>query len=214
MDFKFNADKSVALKNGGNGVDTGIHKATITKAFVTKTTNGNNILDLMLKTQEGSQFAVYGMCIDEKWSSGAENYDYKKFMELAMVAGMATGEMYDTEHEVTRNGAKTKEACKAFKELEGKVINIAVYWEFGLNKDGNKEVKSRKIQRTFSAEGLALTEIEAGKTEGKAMAKLEDRMGDYETKAWKQWKNGGTADSAMEAPETGSADAGSDEDLI
>lgn len=211
MEFKFNANAEVAKSKEGKGVDTGIHKAKITKAIVTKTKNGNNIMDVYFETN-GSQFAVYGICIDEKWASGAENYDYPTFMELAMTAGMKTGEMYDTEVEVTRDGKKTKEPAKAFKELENKIVNVAVYWEIDVYE--NKEKKSRKIQRVFNADGLSLNEVEAGKTEGKAMSKLEDRLSDYETKAYKAFKtNGGGNDSDTEAPSQETASE-SDEDLI
>lgn len=211
MEFKFNANADIAKAKEGKGVDTGIHKAKITKAVVTKTKKGNNIMDVYFETN-GSQFAVYGICIDEKWLSGAENFDYPTFMELAMTAGMKTGEMYDTEIEVTRDGKKVKEKAKAFKELENKVVNVAVYWEVDVYE--NKEKKSRKIQRVFNADGLSLAEVEAGKTDGRAMSKLEDRLADYETKAYKAWKgNGGGDDSDNDAPST-SASVQDDDDLI
>lgn len=212
MEFKFNANADIAKAKEGKGVDTGIHKAKITKAVVTKTQNGNNIMDVYFETN-GAQFAVYGICIDEKWASGAENFDYPTFMELAMTAGMRTGEMYDTEVEVTRDGKKTKEPAKAFKELEGKVVNVAVYWEIDVY--NNKEKKARKIQRVFNADGLSLSEVEAGKTEGKAMAKLEDRLSDYETKAYKSFKaNGGSDADSPDEEQSGSQSPAQEDDLI
>lgn len=211
MEFKFNANADIAKAKEGKGVDTGIHKAKITKAVVTKTKNGNNIMDVYFETN-GSQFAVYGICIDEKWSSGAENFDYPTFMELAMTAGMKTGEMYDTEIEVTRDGKKVKEKAKAFKELENKVVNVAVYWEFDVYE--NKEKKSRRIQRVFNADGLSLAEVESGKTDGRAMSKLEDRLADYETKAYKAWKGNGGGDDSDDDAHTTSDSVQDDDDLI
>lgn len=211
MEFNFNANADVAKAKEGKGVDTGIHKAKITRAIVTKSKAGNNMMDVYFE-KGGAQFAVYGICIDEKWASGAENYDYPTFMELAMTAGMQTGAMYDTEIEVTRDGKKTKEPAKAFKELEGKTINVAVYWEIDVYQD--KEKKSRKIQRVFNADGLSLSEVEAGKTEGKAMEKLDARIGDYETKAYKAFKNNGGGNTSPSNDEDSSAPVEDNDDLI
>ena len=215
MAFQFNPNANVAKAREGKGVDTGVHKAKITKTLMYQTEKGNNLLDVFFETETGSQFAVYQMCIDEKWASGAENYDYSTFMELALSAGMKTGETYETEREITKNNEKVKEKCLAFKELEGKTVFVAVYWE--LDVYNNKEKKSRKIQRTFNSAGLSVAEVEQGKTEAKTKAKVEDRIEDYQTKAHKEWTANGAAnsgDTAVDTSDAGSSQVQNDEDII
>lgn len=210
MEFQFNVNAATALKQEG-GVDTGIHKAKITMGVVSKSKAGNNMLDVYFETMTGSKFAIYGLCIDEKWASGAENYDFPKWNELALSAGMASGATYDLEIEVTRDGKKVKEQAKAFTDLANKVVNVAVYSEFDVY--NNKEKKSRKISRVFNANGLSVAEAQSGKTEGKTMAKCDNGLSDYYTKAHKEWKNGGTnTQSNDNTPDISSQDDG--EDLI
>lgn len=204
-EFKFNVNKDVA-KQQERGVDTGVHKVKILKGYLSQTKNGNNILDLELETMSGSKTAVYNICIDEKWSSGAENFDFPIWNELAICAGMTTGETYET----TRKIKDKDEAVVAFKELEGKVVNVGLFFEIDVY--NNEETRKRKIQRVFFENGLSIAEKDAGKTEGKSIIKLEDKLADYYTKGHKAWKSGGmSAGAPAQADSSSSSD---DEDLI
>lgn len=208
MEFKFNVNADIA-KSMEKGVDTGIHKVKILKGFLGKTKGGNNILDLEFETMGGAKSSIFNICIDEKWTSGSENFDFAGWNELALCAGMKTGETYET----TRKDKNGKDVSAiAFKELEGKIVNIAIYFEVDVY--NNAETRKRKLSRVFFENGLSIAEKEAGKTEGKTMQKLDDRLADYYTKAHKEWQtNGGTSTGSTTTPASQEA-ASDDEDLI
>ena len=208
MEFKFNVNADIA-KSMEKGVDTGIHKVKILKGYLGKTKGGNNILDLEFETMGGAKSSIFNICIDEKWTSGSENFDFAGWNELALCARMKTGETYET----TRKGKDGKDVSAiAFKELEGKIVNLAIYFEVDVY--NNAETRKRKLSRVFFENGLSIAEKEAGKTEGKTMQKLDDRLADYYTKAHKEWQtNGGTSAGSTTTPASQEADS-SDEDLI
>lgn len=208
MEFKFNVNADIA-KSMEKGVDTGIHKVKILKGFLGKTKGGNNILDLEFETMGGAKSSIFNICIDEKWTSGSENFDFAGWNELALCAGMKTGETYET----TRKDKNGKDVnAIAFKELEGKIVNLAIYFEVDVY--NNAETRKRKLSRVFFENGLSIAEKEAGKTEGKTMQKLDDRLADYYTKAHKEWQtNGGTSTGSTTTPASKEA-ASDDEDLI
>ena len=208
MEFKFNVNADIA-KSMEKGVDTGIHKVKILKGYLGKTKSGNNILDLEFETMGGAKSSIFNICIDEKWTSGSENFDFAGWNELALCAGMKTGETYET----TRKDKNGKDVSAiAFKELEGKIVNIAIYFEVDVY--NNAETRKRKLSRVFFENGLSIAEKEAGKTEGKTMQKLDDRLADYYTKAHKEWQtNGGTSTGSTTTPAS-QEEASNDEDLI
>ena len=208
MEFKFNVNADIA-KSMEKGVDTGIHKVKILKGYLGKTKGGNNILDLEFETMGGAKSSIFNICIDEKWTSGSENFDFAGWNELALCAGMKTGETYET----TRKDKDGKDVSAiAFKELEGKIVNLAIYFEVDVY--NNAETRKRKLSRVFFENGLSIAEKEAGKTEGKTMQKLDDRLADYYTKAHKEWQtNGGTSTGSTTTHASQEA-ASDDEDLI
>ena len=125
MEFKFNVNADIA-KSMEKGVDTGIHKVKILKGYLGKTKGGNNILDLEFETMGGAKSSIFNICIDEKWTSGSENFDFAGWNELALCAGMKTGATYET----TRKDKDGKDVSAiAFKELEGKIVNVAINFE-------------------------------------------------------------------------------------
>lgn len=209
--FVFNVSTAVA-KGVERGVDTGIHKVKILKGYLSETKGKNNILDLEFETMSGAKSSIFNICIDEKWASGAENYDFAGWNELALCAGMKTGETYQT----TRKDKDGKDVeAIAFKELEGKIVNIAINFEVDVY--NNAETKKRKLVRVFFENGLSIAEKEAGKTEGKTIIKLEDKLADYYTKAHKEWQaNGGTptATSGASTGATAKEEPVDDGDLI
>ena len=208
MEFKFNVNADIA-KSMEKGVDTGIHKVKILKGYLGKTKGGNNILDLEFETMGGAKSSIFNICIDEKWTSGSENFDFAGWNELALCAGMKTGETYETKRK-DKDGKDV--SAIAFKELEGKIVNIAIYFEVDVY--NNAETRKRKLSRVFFENGLSIAEKEAGQTKGKTMQKLDDRLADYYTKAHKEWQtNGGTSAGSTTTPASQEADS-SDEDLI
>ena len=211
MEFKFNVNADIA-KSVEKGVDTGIHKVKILKGYLGKTRGGNNILDLEFETMSGAKSSIFNICIDEKWTSGSENFDFAGWNELALCAGMKTGATYET----TRKDKDGKDVSAiAFKELEGKIVNLAIYFEVDVY--NNAETRKRKLSRVFFENGLSIAEKEAGKTEPKTITKLEDRLADYYTKAHKEWQaNGGTpaANGASASTPASSNVVEDDSDLI
>ena len=208
MEFKFNVNADIA-KSMEKGVDTGIHKVKILKGYLAKTAKGNNIFDLEFETMGGAKSSIFNICIDEKWTSGSENFDFAGWNELALCAGMKTGETYET---IRKDKDGKDVSAIAFKELEGKIVNIAIYFEVDVY--NNAETRKRKLSRVFFENGLSIAEKEAGKTEGKTMQKLDDRLADYYTKAHKEWQtNGGTSTGSTTTPASQEA-ASDDEDLI
>ena len=208
MEFKFNVNADIA-KSMEKRVDTGIHKVKSLRGYLGKTKAGNNILDLEFETMGGAKSSIFNICIDEKWTSGSENFDFAGWNELALCAGMKTGATYET----TKKDKDGKNVSAiAFKELEGKIVNIAIYFEVDVY--NNAETRKRKLSRVFFENGLSIAEKEAGKTEGKTMQKLDDRLADYYTKAHKEWQtNGGTSTGSTTTPASQEA-ASDDEDLI
>ena len=208
MEFKFNVNADIA-KSMEKGVDTGIHKVKILKGYLGKTKGGNNILDLEFETMGGAKSSIFNICIDEKWTSGSENFDFAGWNELALCAGMKTGETYET----TRKNKDGKDVSAiAFKELEGKIVNLAIYFEIDVYNDA--ETRKRKLSRVFFENGLSIAEKEAGKTEGKTMQKLDDRLADYYTKAHKEWQTNGGTSTGLTTTTAYQEAASDDEDLI
>ena len=208
MEFKFNVNADIA-KSMEKGVDTGIHKVKILKGYLGKTKGGNNILDLEFETMGGAKSSIFNICIDEKWTSGSENFDFAGWNELALCAGMKTGATYET----TRKDKDGKDVSAiAFKELEGKMVNLAIYFEVDVYNDA--ETRKRKLYRVFFENGLSIAEKEAGKTEGKTMQKLDDRLADYYTKAHKEWQTNGGTSTGLTTTTAYQEAASDDEDLI
>lgn len=207
MEFNFNVSTESALK-AERGLSTGVHKCIIQKAYLESSKSGNNMLTLELKGALGGTAKVFGMCVDEKWASGAVNYDYATWNEIALSAGMKTGERY----ELTIKNHKDEDVkVMAFKELENKTIHLGLYTEFDVY--NGKEKNSRKIARAFDANGLTVAEKQAGLTEGKTIKALEKSISDYYTKAHKEFTPGATTeDSHTES--AAATEISNDEDLI
>lgn len=208
--FQFNLDAEAAASAGkGGGLSTGVHVVQIKGAFLGTTTNGNNVLDLEVENEQGAKATIYGICIDKTWKSGAENFDYAKWQELASVAGMQTGATQPVKR-TDFNGTVTD--AVAFTELVGKVVTMAIQVELDINSTNGKETKKRKLSRTFFESGQSLAEKQSG-SEAKQSVTLGKSITDYETKAYKNAKaNGGATGStaanvAAEMPKSDTPDA-------
>ena len=124
MGFVFKKDESVALNAGkGGSLDTGVHSVKIVGAYLKQTEKGNNVIDLEFEGKTGGKVSIFGMCIDEKWVSGAENYDYARWQELASVANMQTGAVAPCKR---KNFDGTEEDANAFTELMGLEVQVAI----------------------------------------------------------------------------------------
>jgi len=206
MGFQLNLDSNVALGAGSGGsIGTGVEEVTIVGAFLVETKNGNNTIDLELETKTGAKGTVYGMCIDEKWKSGAQNYDYPKWQELAAVIGMKTGATSAVKRKVF-NGPD--EDAVAFDEIVGQKVQLAIQVELDINDTNGKVTRKRKLNRTFFATGHSLAEKQSG-SEPKQSVTLGKNLKDYETKAYKA---GANAAPTADAPEAETTPA--NEDLI
>lgn len=190
MEIGFKLDLSVAENaSRGGRIRTGVHKVEIVHAWIGKTDNGNNVIDLELKSDNDEVGFVNRICIDEKWESGTENLDYKRWQELAACAGMKTLTLIEDE----RNTGSGKVPAREIAELKNKHVMVAVYEEFDVY--NNKEKVSLKLQNTFGKNGQSISEAIAKKP-AERIHKLAERLVKYETKEHKAWKDGG--DSAID----------------
>ena len=206
--FEFKLEEDVALSAGkGGGLDTGVHKVKVEAAFLGTTTNGNIVVDLEVEDANGAKATIYGMCIDKTWKSGKENYDYPKWQELALVAGMATGATAPVKRK-DFNGAVTD--AVVFTELTGKVLTLAIQVELDINSTNGKETKKRKLTRSFFEDGKSMAEKQNG-SEAKTSVNLASKITDYETKAYKAHKAGG---DTAEATTTEAAETAIDPELL
>lgn len=204
-DFIFKLDEEVAGTNGkGNGkVETDVHAVTVTNAFLGETANGNNLVDLIFETEGGSKGVIFGMCIDEKWKSGAENFDYSTWQELAVLGGMKTGDTYMAKRKM--NG-KEVEAI-AFKELAGKKFNMAIYEEFDVY--NGKETIKLKLSQTFTPSGKSLTEAREN-LDPVAMDKAKESLKPFYTKNHAN----GIADATPAGGQTGAETVAEDDSVL
>ncbi len=190
LGFKLDLDVASSASQGGR-IETGIYVVEIIKAYVYKTDNGNNIVDLELRSNNGEVGFINRLCIDQKWESGSDNLDYKRWQELAASAQMQSLTTFESTRK-TKNG---EVQVAQIKELVGKKIQVAVYREFDVY--NNEEKVSLKLSNTFLADGRSVSEAQAKKP-AERIDKIGGRLVDYHTKEHKAWKGGAT--TATSAP--------------
>ena len=174
MAFTFTINTTAAVNTGkGGALASGVHLVTIQEAWLGQTKNGNNTIDLELVSNSGERATIYGMCIDELFTTGSKNSSFGVWNELAIVCGMQTGAVAAMER-TQFDGSKTNE--NAFTELVGKSFTCGLQIVHDMNKDGNKEVKRRALYRAFYADGRSVAEVQAGEPAAKQSKtlKIED----------------------------------------
>jgi len=191
MSFKFELDTEAANKAGiGGRMSKGSHTVTITQAYVTKTDNGNNIINIELKNDRGEIGFLNNICMDKQWASGKDNFNYPKFMELMGCAGAKSITLYES-----KTGSNQYEKkIEAIKELKDVKIRVVVFDTLGVFE--NKETRKLTLAGTFLPSGHTLSES-TQKIKPERIYKLADRVEDYKTKEWKLWKD----DDNNEQPE-------------
>jgi len=194
LGFKLDLDVAANASKGGR-ISTGVYKVEIVKPFVYKTKKGNNAIDLELRSENGEVGFINGLCIDAKWTSGAENFDYPRWQELAASAQMQTLTLAP----MTRKTKDGDVEAKVISELVGKTVNVAVYEEKDVYQ--NKETIKLKLSNSFLADGRSVAEAQAKKP-AERMKKIADRLEPFETKEYKIWKNGGGGTTAMDTVTT------------
>jgi len=193
MELNFKLDLEIAKEAGTGGqLTTGVHTVTIEKAYAYKSENGNNLLDLELKSDKGEVGFVNRICMDEKWTSGTENVGYAKFMEFAACAEMQSVTLVPTKRK-TKNGEVD---ANVIKELMGKTLKVAVYKKKDVYTDDSGKVVETEalvLQNSFVKDGSSVDE-KINKKPIERIYKIEKRLEDGETKEYKEWKlKGGSA---------------------
>ncbi|RLA59456.1 MAG: hypothetical protein DRQ78_10600 [Epsilonproteobacteria bacterium] len=184
MEIGFNLDLDIAAgASKGGRIVTGIYKVEIIKNFLYKTEKGNNIIDLELRSENGEVGFINRLCIDKTWESGAENFDYPRWQELAGSVQMQSLTTYASK----RKTADGEVDAVSIKELHEKKLNVAVYDEFDVY--NNKEKVTLKLSNSFLADGRSITEAQAKKP-AERIHKISSRLQPYETKEYKMWKMG------------------------
>lgn len=158
MAFEFKLDTAAAEKNvfGGKKTKSGIGKFVIEAAYMKQTKNGNNVIDIVTVNEAGGKAIIFGHCIDEKWSSGAENPGYNAFQELAVIAGMQTGQTVAS----TRVEKGTTVPAVEFAELKGKTLWLGIQEVYSVGEDGRTQTTSYKLSKTFREGDPAIETME------------------------------------------------------
>ena len=177
--FKFELDTAAAAENnfGGKGFKTGTTKAKVLNVFPSKSSGGNDIVDIEIENEQGGRAFIFGLKVAKETTTGAKNYDYAKFMEFAALAGIRTGVAGIGERKV--KGVVTQ--VETFSEAKGKQLNITLQQTFGVNNRTNKETIVWSLVKTFTAEGLSLKEVQADLSAAEMNTFVAK---DYYTKEW------------------------------
>ncbi|NOQ31132.1 MAG: hypothetical protein GQ570_08430 [Helicobacteraceae bacterium] len=215
-DFVFNLDTEVASTAGNGGgsfgtMETGIYDIVIDHAVLSKTKSGNNKLDLSFTTTDGHNTTIYqAFMMDEKWTTGSDNFGYKDWQAFAVVAGLSSFTTFqkqllkDDGTPVLKNG--TPIVLTAVKELEAKKLKLAIVKS--LDAYQGEVTEKNEIFASFTEAGLNANE-KTNSLESTALGKLDGRLSDKKSKKYKAFiADGGSTEEVAEAEE-----ATTDEDL-
>lgn len=166
-------DENIAAQAEGRGIQTGLHTVKVIAAYVKKSKNGNNLMDISIETKDGGTGTIFGMCMDENWESGAKNYDYARFQEFMGINKVKSVTLKKTKREIKNKQEKALEIA----ELKNKKCIMGLFYEHDINTETNEPTKKLKLQNTLTLKGLNLK----GKDK---MESLKEKIADYETKAF------------------------------
>ena len=154
--FKFELDTAAAQENnfGGKGFKTGTTKAKILNMFTGKSSGGNDTVDIEIENEQGGRAFIFGLKTSKLTATGKTNYDYAKFMELAVICGIREGTPGIGERKV--KGVMVQ--AETLAEAKGKQVNITLQNTFGVNNTTNKETILWSLVKTFTPEGLSIKE--------------------------------------------------------
>lgn len=183
MDLVFNLEEVQSVeeaKAGGFGVlDSGMYKnCTIVRGVLGKTENGNNIIDISVKTETGHEHTIYqAFCLDTKWVSGADNkYGYAKWLRFAKackLSGLNTFQepLLDNEgKQIMKKGTQEPVIFTSVKGLQGAVVDLGIQKVLDVYK--GEETEENEIYDTFAVGS-------------ESSDKLGDRIKDRKTKGHK-----------------------------
>jgi len=198
--FTFKKDTKAAESAGqGGGINTGVFVLQCLGVVLEFDKKENPRANFYFSDKDGKRAVVFGMMIAEKWTSGSENYDYKKWQEAAQLLGVETGATAAMELQTSKDKKETK---TVFTETVGKWVTVALQQKFDIQKEGKKAgqaVDEKGIYRTFDKEGRTLAEIQQG-TEAKYSKELAKTLTPYETKQYKNHiANGGAKPGATKS---------------
>jgi hypothetical protein len=208
--YQFVMDTEAAAGAGATGITTGVHKCKVLGVEHKTDAKGNPKGDIYLEeVGTGNRAIIFGLMLAPKWHSGADNLEYKKWMEFAQVCGMQTGAIAAQPLQVSK---EKNEQRNCFSECTGKIINVAIQEK--LDVYNNEESKDKTLNRTFMESGQSIAEA-AINGEAKQIEYVRTNLKPYETKAYKTWKaNGGQPSSETPAPEENAAAAAAAADLV
>jgi len=188
MSFVFKKDEAaIAAATAGGSLDTGVHSVTITGAYLVQDASDNYRMDLELESNTGAKASIYGLCVQEKWNTGKDNFDYPRFQELVAVTNPAfTGAVVDGKR---KNFEGKENDAKILTELVGKSFMVAIQIE--LDYYNGKEKILRKLNRSFFADGTTTAEKAAG-APALTSEKLKTTLKDYSNKRHQAFLAGGS----------------------
>ena len=216
-DFVFVIDEeaSASASTGGGSkfgtMETGVYDVTIGTASISKTKNGNNVMDLSIKTDDGHETTIYqAFMMDAKWSSGADNYGYatwQAFITTTQMKGMSVFQKPLVKEDgtaISKNGQPI--VLSAIKELEGKKVKLAIVKVFDMNK--GEPTEGNEVFASFTTDGASSKEVLSGSASGVVLEKLSTRLSDKKTKTYKAWEADAGDELPADLPEAGTEDLG------
>ena len=220
-EFVFELDEEVAGTAGNGGgafgpLETGFYDCEIVTASLGKTENGNNTLDVSIKTDTGHELTIYqAFVMDKVWASGKENFGYKDWQAFAVVTGIKGVTSFDKPllkddgAPVLKNGKPV--ILKAVKELEGVKVKLALVKVLDFYK--NEVTTDNAIFASYTPAGANAKEKLAGDDSRTALEKLTPRLADKQEKRYKAYiANGGSTEGTLpeeeNTPEASAKDLG------
>jgi hypothetical protein len=193
MSYTFQLDTEAAATEQNSGaLDTGIYPVTINSISLDKTKNGNNTANISFTTNKGLSKTIYGMCMDKKWTSGADNFDYDKWNRIAALCGLKTGEVgqlplkKDDGTPVMKDGSQV--VLDVFKESIGAKVQLAIQLIYDAYNGEAKE--KNEIYEVFTEDGKTYNESTSNSPAEK-LEKIKSRLKDKKTKAYEKLMSGG-----------------------
>jgi len=202
MSFKIEFNQEAAKVEGGSAgqrvLDTGVYDVTILTASKQVAGTGTIGIDWSLQV-EGSKYPnmVYGLWIQK--ADGTNLFGMNVVQGLMGIVGAKTLTEYDKEIEV-KDG---KKVVKAFKELDGAKVKVAVQKVYDYY--NGKVTEKNEIKAFFSTDGKTYAETVANK-EAKQIVYYSTKLQDDYTDAYKKAQ----ADGDLNAEEDTKADSGED----
>lgn len=175
--FEFN-EASAKTADAKGSIETGVYKATIDTVSSTVASTGTKGMDFSFTLEDGRKAIIYGVWYEKP--DGTKLFNYDIINSLLGIVGAKSLTPYDKTIEV-KDG---KKIVQAFKELDGKKIQVALQVEKDIY---NGEERDRLgIYGFFAESGHSYSELAVG-SEAKKIEYVKKNLKDRYSKEWKKF---------------------------